>query len=243
MANDVLNEQEQRELEELEREIEKAQKDYAIRIGRALQAIRNNRLYRGYTTFQAYCLQRWNFSFQRASQLIQAYEVSTVLAGDSTVVEDRSTIINERQARELAPLLDQPDELRSVWEEAWEKTNGKLTSNKIREVRKIREASREVSVPPPIGVGQPDDEFNDVAEQAWRLRQFAAAIGKATDHIEHLVTELQKVQLTNKWREQYLDRLRYHKEKVALLETLLTESMNMENLETEVEKWIDAQGR
>lgn len=245
MANDVLNEQEQHELETLEQEIESAQKSYAIRVGKALLEIRNRRLYRGYSTFQAYCLQRWNFSRLMADRYIQAYEVSTVISEVTPVGVNPEKPINERQARELAPLLAEPEQLRAVWDETLEKTGGKPTAKAIREVRKIHDERRgqEQEVPLPVGVGKAVDELTDVAEQAWKLRQFAVVIGKATDHIEHLIGEIQKIQLTNNWREQYLDRLRYHKEKVSVLETLLTETMNMDNLETEVEKWIDAQGR
>ena len=39
---------------------------------------------------------------------------------------------SERQARELAPLLDEPDELRDAWAEA--STNGTPTAERVREV-------------------------------------------------------------------------------------------------------------
>lgn len=245
MANDVLNEQEQHELETLEQKIETAQKTYAIQVGEALLEIRNKRLYRGYSTFQAYCLQRWNYSASYVNQMISAYEVSTVIIESAARAVNTEQTINVKQARELAPLLAEPEHLRAVWDETLEKTAGKPTAKAIREVRKIHDERRgqELEVPPPVGVGNAVDELTDVAEQAWRLRQFAVVIGKATDHIEHLIGEIQKIQLTNNWRAQYLDRLRYHKEKVSVLETLLTETMNMENLETEVEKWIDVHGQ
>ena len=43
----------------------------------------------------------------------------------------------ESQARELAPLLDDPEELREVWTETVERTEGKPTAAAIRASRKL----------------------------------------------------------------------------------------------------------
>ena len=81
-------------------------------VGHALMTVRDGRLYRAqYQTFEAYCVQRWNFTGSRARQLVAAAEVVDV-AGSVTTV----TVSNEGQARELVTLKEQPEELRAVLE-------------------------------------------------------------------------------------------------------------------------------
>ena len=81
-------------------------------VGRALAAIRDNRLYRnGYESFEHYISERWAFSRSQAYRLIDA----------ARVVEDVSPAggagpANEAQARELAPL--EPAQRLAVWTEA-----------------------------------------------------------------------------------------------------------------------------
>jgi hypothetical protein len=105
-----------------------------IEVGQALITIRDNRLYRvTHATFEDYCTQRWNFSFQRANQFIDA-AVVTKLITTTTVAEINSTPAepaNEKQARPLAKLLPHPmaepevkaaaeEEIRETWAEAVE---------------------------------------------------------------------------------------------------------------------------
>lgn len=94
-----------------------------VKVGDALLEIRSKRLYRdGFDTFEDYCQTRWEFSRQRASQLIQASEVSNMLDSPPK---------NARQAAELLPLLANPDALRDVWAEA--SADGQPTALKVRE--------------------------------------------------------------------------------------------------------------
>jgi len=79
--------------------------------GAALTRIRDGRQYRDtHATFEDYCRERWGWTHGRADQMIRATEVVGLL--DTTV-----SIDSERQARELAPLRDQPEVLRAVWGE------------------------------------------------------------------------------------------------------------------------------
>ncbi|MDF1860514.1 MAG: hypothetical protein P1U87_09885, partial [Verrucomicrobiales bacterium] len=89
-----------------------------IDIGEALECIRKNRLYREeFDTFEQYCCKRWNFSRQRAYQLIEAAKVADYL---STNVDTWPS--NEAQVR---PLIGQPyDEVVRAWKLA-EKLAGK----------------------------------------------------------------------------------------------------------------------
>ena len=97
-------------------------------VGRALMEIRDNRLYekvRGIATFETYCKTRWDFSRQRAYQLIESVEVKDNL---STPVD-----ITEFQIRPLARL--EPEQQREAWQQAVDTApDGKVTAAHVRKV-------------------------------------------------------------------------------------------------------------
>jgi VRR-NUC domain len=96
-------------LSELETVIERGLETF-IEVGQALMEIRDGRLYRAeHGTFEGYCQERWGFTDRRARQLIDAAQIGTMVP-----------LSNERQARELVPLLDQPGQLREVVAEVGE---------------------------------------------------------------------------------------------------------------------------
>ena len=97
-------------LAELEQLIERGLETF-VEVGHALREIRDRRLYQPqHTTFEAYLRDRWQprLSRQHAHRLIQAAQVADVLSPIGDVPA------NEAQARELVPLLDQPETLRTV---------------------------------------------------------------------------------------------------------------------------------
>ena len=100
-----------------------------IEVGNALLDIRDNRLYRArFSTFEDYCRERWEFSRQRANQLIGAAEVVGNL---TTIVVNPPA--NEAQARELTTLT--PDEQRLVWQMVTESApDGKVTAAHVKSV-------------------------------------------------------------------------------------------------------------
>ena len=109
----------------IEHELSRVRRSFVV-IGLTLREIRDAGLHRdGYTTFESYLADRWGFSRSRAYRLIDAAAVAAVASpmGD---------IPNERQARELAPLRDEPEQLRRAWEEA--SANGAPTAVVVREV-------------------------------------------------------------------------------------------------------------
>jgi len=84
-----------------------------VDVGEALREIREARLYRQtHGTFEDYCRERWSMTRQHANRLVGAAGVVGALEPMG------STYLNERQARELAPLLAQPEKLQQVWERA-----------------------------------------------------------------------------------------------------------------------------
>jgi VRR-NUC domain len=108
-------------LDELEAIIERGLQTF-VEVGLALSEIRESQLYReAHATFEDYCRERWDFTDRRARQLIAA-------AGIGTMVPVR----NERQARELAPLREQPERLRETWAEVRE-NNSEPTALHVRE--------------------------------------------------------------------------------------------------------------
>jgi hypothetical protein len=101
VSKDKLEVSERGRLRKLELVVSQA-KEHFIAIGKALQEIRDSRLYReDYKTFDKYVEQKWGFKKSRAYQLIDASEVSTKL---STIVDESarvSEVKNEGQLREL----------------------------------------------------------------------------------------------------------------------------------------------
>ncbi len=84
----------------------------------------------GYRSWGSYFEAEFGQSDKRGEQLLRAGRVMTAL-GDTTV-----SPANEAQARELAPLLHQPDDLRDAWTEA--SANGEPTAARVREVVQSR---------------------------------------------------------------------------------------------------------
>ena len=94
-----------------------------IEVGAALAEIRDAGLYReGFETFEDYCRDRWDFSRPRAYQLIDAAEMSTTVD---------TALPSERVARELAPLRDEPEQLRETWAEAVERHGERPTAKQV----------------------------------------------------------------------------------------------------------------
>ena len=124
-----------------------------IETGEALMTVRNERLYRAdFASFEDYCRDRWSLSPSRAYQMIDAANVVetiiSTIVGEIHSEDDAPSIpATESQARELAPLLDDPEELCEVWEEAVERTAGKPTAATIKAVREEREEARQEAEP------------------------------------------------------------------------------------------------
>lgn len=143
-------EQARRVLANHEHVIESARRSF-VDMGRALLAIRTGRLYSGeYSTFSEYCDARWDISEAYANRVINA----ALVAIKSTPIGVE--INSEAQARELADLADEPEQLRQVWDEATRRAaGGRVTAALIKEVRKALD---------PPEAGDPLDKFPDVKD-------------------------------------------------------------------------------
>ena len=117
-----------------------------VAVGNALAEIRDRRLYReGYDTFETYLADRWGLKHQRAYQLIAGAAVSTIV--------DKAGLpapVNEAQARELVPLLnDDPEGLEEAWAEVIDRHGPKPTAAQVRDhVRGDHDPEKPLSAEP-----------------------------------------------------------------------------------------------
>jgi flagellar motility protein MotE (MotC chaperone) len=147
---------EQNNLAELESTIERNLHAF-YEVGFALMQIRDNKLYReSFTTFEAYCKEKWGMERNYANKLIQA----------SAVVDNLGTIVptptNEAQARPLTHL--EPDQQREAYQKAVETApEGKVTAKHIEET--VREMKGEMPEEP-----EEERESNELiwVKRAWR---------------------------------------------------------------------------
>ena len=108
-------------------------------VGASLMIIRDKRLYKKtHSTFESYCQERWGWSRQHATRHIQVAQIADILSP----MGDKPT--TERQARELTPLLDQPDVLRETWDQV--QAEGNVTAQSIRDAVRERAVIKTVHV-------------------------------------------------------------------------------------------------
>ncbi len=89
-------------------------------MGYAFEKIRDGRKYRakGYTTFEAYCQERWGLSRQHVNQVISACQITRELETVVSIVPS-----HESQVRPLKALPD-PEQRAEAWSEAVEEAGG-----------------------------------------------------------------------------------------------------------------------
>ncbi|MEA5595697.1 hypothetical protein [Rivularia sp. UHCC 0363] len=157
VAAQELSLDEERDRYHLERKVERA----FYEAGKALQELRNRRLYRStHGTFEEYCRDRFGHSRQKSNYLIAAagvYDNLTTNGCQNPPIDDLTTNssqilpTNERQVRSLTQL--EPEQQREVWQQAVETAGGKVPSGRIVKniVQQIMERTK---VPNPYRVGE-----------------------------------------------------------------------------------------
>lgn len=107
----ILSSEEKLNLTTYEEIIEKGLKTF-IEVGNALFEIKNNKLYReSFTTFEAYCKERWQLKRQRAYELIGAAEIVNQLSE----ISDKTNLLPTKESHANA-LAQIPVTLRfQVW--------------------------------------------------------------------------------------------------------------------------------
>jgi hypothetical protein len=151
---DVLTVDEAAELEEHETTIGAGLGTFRA-VGDALLRIREGRLYRrDHDSFDEYCVHVWGMSKRHANRLAMAAQVAAVLERDD---DDMGPIglTSESQARELAPLLEDPPALRAAYADALEVAAGPPTAEDLRAAVKPRlpkpKTPKLAAPPPPSG--------------------------------------------------------------------------------------------
>lgn len=122
-----------------------------VEVGRALAAIRNGRLYKqaGFTTFEAYCRERWEMSRIHAHRLVE----SAGVVGRLLPVGNNPLPTAETHVRPLTKLP--PDQQPEAWREAVETApDGKVTAKHVASV--VRRLLPKDNAPP---VREPVLEF------------------------------------------------------------------------------------
>lgn len=170
-----LDDLEQARLETCERRIERGLQTF-VDVGEALLTIRDDRLYRAtHGTFEAYCEERWGITVRHGQRLMEAVQVVRLLEPtDADATHGSPLPTSERQARELAPLKDDPKAMRKAWNTAVEHTEGKPTAEDVR--REVEHVSQDTAG---TLMRRVEEEAPDHAERI-RLsrvaRDFAAAL-------------------------------------------------------------------
>jgi len=147
---------ERNNLAELEETIQKHLSAF-YEVGFALMQIRDNRLYReAYTTFEAYCKEKWGFERNYANKLIRASEV----------VDNLGTVVpiptSERSIRPLTIIKD-PEEQREVYQKAVETApEGKVTAQHVKNI--VREHRGEA-----VKIEEPKEKES---EALWNLKRW-----------------------------------------------------------------------
>lgn len=119
MTSTALAAVESTRLAELEHVIERGLTTF-VEVGQALMEIRDSRLYRDtHAAFEDYCRERWAGTELAHRQNVDA-KIRYASVGNEISLSDLPPLGNAGQARELAPLLDQPERLREVWAEVVE---------------------------------------------------------------------------------------------------------------------------
>lgn len=179
--SETLDAFERSQLRRAERTIRKGLRTF-VQVGEALLTIRDARLYRDtHATFEAYCADRWAISKTHGNRLIQAAAVMRELPA-----EDAPT--SERQARELAPLLDRPGVMRRAWATVMHRTGGKPTAQAVRDV--VHEtiphqtpagSGASADAPGRAEAGAPADLLRGASAGAARPNEDATFVGERTD--------------------------------------------------------------
>jgi hypothetical protein len=152
-----------------------------VEVGTALLAIRDGKLYRKtHKTFEAYCRERWGFTDRRGRQLMDAAQVGTLVPN----------IPSERVARELAPLKNEPEQMRAVMTEAAALYEDKPTAAQVKEVVREQKAQRPKTKLTPEGkVSAP------IAEALAELKHWAGIL-EIVSSIDLSVLPKQKIDIT-----------------------------------------------
>lgn len=114
-----------------------------VKVGSALMEIRDRRLY-GQATFEDYCRVRWSGTYFEHRQNVDAYIREAAVGRIIESAGNDMSLPKRRQARELAPLLPEPEKLRKTWKEIRERAEAAERPVTAALVREVVEEKRDV---------------------------------------------------------------------------------------------------
>jgi hypothetical protein len=140
-------------------------------VGAALLEIRERRLYREtHATFEDYCRERWHMPRQHADRYIRSAKVAELM-------NPIGFIPNAAQARELEPLLREPERMHEAFAEARKHAGARpLTARLLRETV---DAIQAVRTPP-----APLDEDTLHRQRLARVADELARLAEALDELD-----------------------------------------------------------
>lgn len=170
------------DLQSCEEIIERGKKTF-VEVGLALAEIRERKLYkRDFNTFEAYCQQRWGWSHQRTSQLINSAAVVQRLPEKVATMVAKS----ERAVREVAKV--EPSKREEVIQKA--ASTGPVTA------RKIAEAARSVEEKPAIEVDELGQTIPKQLLPMWERREEAQVSMTLCSKLKGVLQAMSKVRDT-----------------------------------------------
>lgn len=123
----IITQQDVDELEHIEARIERDMRNAYASVGAELKHIRDRKLYViRFSSFGEYCIERWEMTEARATQLIQASDIYNQLT-NSTLVDQSLTKVNlPSRETHVRPLLqiETSEQRAEVWKRVIENTNG-----------------------------------------------------------------------------------------------------------------------
>ena len=133
----------------------------------------------GYASWADYCAAEFNMSDAQAYRLLDAARVVAQLPMGSSPV-------NERQARELAPLLNKPEKLQEVWKQALEESNGHPTARSIRKLRQPQSPGIDKSR---VAVKERRQQIISMGRDQYKPQQIANALGIGEAGVNRVLRE------------------------------------------------------
>jgi hypothetical protein len=173
--------------------------DSFVKVGNALMAIREGKLYRAeFATFSDYCTSRWGLTKTHCNRLISAARVVEQMAPTGV------TPPNERQARELGRLPE--DQRAETWREVVEQTDGKPTARDVHEAVEERIA-KVIDVSPEF---LPLDDSEEDGSEEERPSESVFNLAIALARIENAI-----IKEIDGWPEEYLSEAAHRLEVIA----------------------------
>lgn len=178
-----------------------------VEVGRAIECIRDERLYLGaFSTFDAYCKQRWGWTRRYANYQMAAAGAAKAITANATQSDRMGTIVpvSEGQVRPLFGL--EPEQQRAVWAQVVREAEGRpITAKAVEVVAAPLKQKKARRGPPSLaywlieirkGTERVDEAFENAGDDALAYvspedrREFERTVSKLSAWCEHWGSKL-----------------------------------------------------